>query len=115
VPIPALYDVETGDALLTETSVEHIISILKERGIDAWWEEENDDVFVAPEYSNKKYTRGYDTMDVWFDSGTSWTMLKDLPDRDPSKPLADVNLEGSDQHRGWFQSSLLTSGKYKQG
>lgn len=48
-------------------------------------------------------------MDVWFDSGSSWTMLKDMPDRDPTKPLADVYLEGSDQHRGWFQSSLLTS------
>ncbi|KAI8875117.1 Aminoacyl-tRNA synthetase, partial [Backusella circina FSU 941] len=109
VPIPALYDTETGDALLTETSVEHIISILKERGIDAWWEEKDDDVFVAPEYKDKKYKRGYDTMDVWFDSGTSWTMLRDIPGRDPSKPLADVYLEGSDQHRGWFQSSLLTS------
>lgn len=47
--------------------------------------------------------RGYDTLDVWFDSGTSWKLL-------PS--VADVYLEGSDQHRGWFQSSLLTSGTF---
>lgn len=96
---------------MTETSVEYIIKILRERGTDAWWEEQDDSVFVAPEYRDqgKVYKRGYDTMDVWFDSGTSWTMLKDYPGRDPTKPLADVYLEGSDQHRGWFQSSLLTS------
>ncbi|KAG0177399.1 hypothetical protein DFQ28_005830 [Apophysomyces sp. BC1034] len=111
VPIPALYDAETGEALLTETSVEHIIRVIDERGTDAWWEEEDDSIFVADEYKNngKTYKRGYDTMDVWFDSGTSWTMLKDIPGRDPSKPIADMYLEGSDQHRGWFQSSLLTS------
>lgn len=96
---------------MTETSVEYIIKILQERGTDAWWEEKDDNVFVAPEYRDpaKVYKRGYDTMDVWFDSGTSWTMLKNYPGRDPAKPLADVYLEGSDQHRGWFQSSLLTS------
>ncbi|KAG2198396.1 hypothetical protein INT47_009801, partial [Mucor saturninus] len=110
VPIPALYD-QDGNALLTESSVEYIIQILQERGTDVWWEEKDDSVFVAPEYRDKgkTYTRGYDTMDVWFDSGTSWTMLKNIADRDSSKPLADVYLEGSDQHRGWFQSSLLTS------
>ncbi|KAI8970947.1 tRNA synthetases class I-domain-containing protein [Pilobolus umbonatus] len=110
VPIPALYD-EHGEALLTETSVEYIIKILEERGTDVWWEEKDDSVFVAPEYRNtgKTYKRGYDTMDVWFDSGTSWTMLKDMPGRNPNEAFADVYLEGSDQHRGWFQSSLLTS------
>ncbi|OBZ83347.1 Isoleucine--tRNA ligase [Choanephora cucurbitarum] len=110
VPIPALYD-QDGNALLTETSVEYIIKILQERGTDAWWEEKDDSVFVAPEYrqEGKVYKRGYDTMDVWFDSGTSWTMLNTVSNRDPTKPLADVYLEGSDQHRGWFQSSLLTS------
>ncbi|KAI9492549.1 isoleucyl-tRNA synthetase [Zychaea mexicana] len=108
VPIPALYDTESGEALLTDTSVEHIIRVFEDRGIDAWWEEKDDSVFVAPEYRNtgKQYRRGYDTMDVWFDSGTSWTMIES---RGEDRPLADVYLEGSDQHRGWFQSSLLTS------
>ncbi|KAK4514212.1 uncharacterized protein ATC70_001800 [Mucor velutinosus] len=110
VPIPALYD-QDGKALLTENSVEYIIKILQEKGTDAWWEEQDDSIFVAPEYRDKGkvYKRGYDTMDVWFDSGTSWTMLQNMPGRDPQKPVADVYLEGSDQHRGWFQSSLLTS------
>ncbi|KAI9258793.1 Isoleucyl-tRNA synthetase [Phascolomyces articulosus] len=108
VPIPALYDTATGDALLTDASVEHIIKVFEDRGVDAWWEEQDDSVFVAPEYHNtgKQYRRGYDTMDVWFDSGTSWTMIEP---RGEDRPLADVYLEGSDQHRGWFQSSLLTS------
>ncbi|KAJ8658278.1 isoleucine-tRNA ligase [Lichtheimia ornata] len=112
VPIPALYDVETGEPLLTDSSVEHIIKVFNERGTDCWWEEADDTIFVAPEYRNngKVYKRGYDTMDVWYDSGTSWTMIKEYTGRDgKDKPLADVYLEGSDQHRGWFQSSLLTS------
>lgn len=47
-------------------------------------------------------------MDVWFDSGASWTILRDQGCKAESEPLADIYLEGSDQHRGWFQSSLLT-------
>ena len=53
------------------------------------------------------WKKGTDTMDVWFDSGTSWSMLEGLGQQ-PGRPLADVCLEGSDQHRGWFQSQLLT-------
>ncbi|CAO3617646.1 unnamed protein product [Cunninghamella blakesleeana] len=114
VPIPALYDSETGEALLTETSVQHIIDIFDKHGsTDIWWEADDDNLFVAPQYKNngKSYIRGYDTMDVWFDSGTSWTMLDGIHGRSilSNEPLADVCLEGSDQHRGWFQSSLLTS------
>ncbi|CAO3658029.1 unnamed protein product [Umbelopsis ramanniana] len=111
VPIPVLYDVETDVPLLTESNIAHILKVIDEKGIDSWWSEEDDMVFVAPEYkkSGKQYKRGYDTMDVWFDSGSSWTLVDGMEGRDPSKPVADVYLEGSDQHRGWFQSSLLTS------
>ncbi|ORX51537.1 isoleucyl-tRNA synthetase [Hesseltinella vesiculosa] len=112
VPIPALYNIDTNEPLLTEDNVKHIIDTFDSHGsTDIWWEAEDDQLFVAPQYrdNGKTYRRGYDTMDVWFDSGTSWTMLKDLPDRSPGQPLADMYLEGSDQHRGWFQSSLLTS------
>ncbi|GAB5593821.1 isoleucine-tRNA ligase [Umbelopsis nana] len=111
VPIPVLYDVETDEPLLTEASIAHIVKVIDEKGIDSWWSEADDMVFVAPEYKlpGKAYKRGYDTMDVWFDSGTSWTLVDGLEGRDPAKPVADLYLEGSDQHRGWFQSSLLTS------
>jgi isoleucyl-tRNA synthetase len=98
VPIPALYD-ENGAAVLTDKSVAHIISVIDKRGIDAWWTDaENDPAWVVPGLDGT-YRRGKDTMDVWFDSGTSWTQ---------TDQQADVYLEGSDQHRGWFQSSLLT-------
>lgn len=101
VPIPALYD-KNGDAVMTEESVKHIISVIRERGTDAWWSDKPDDpAWIAPSLrSLGEYRRGTDTMDVWFDSGSSWTHEGDVQ--------ADVYLEGSDQHRGWFQSSLLT-------
>ncbi|RAL04275.1 isoleucine--tRNA ligase ISM1 [Aspergillus ibericus CBS 121593] len=110
VPIPALYHRGTGDALLTKDSVSHIMNVIEERGIDAWWTDEaNDPAWVPPslrDASGPGYRRGTDTMDVWFDSGTSWTEI-DIPYRDGESP-ADVYLEGTDQHRGWFQSGLLT-------
>ncbi|CAG8703564.1 6098_t:CDS:2, partial [Ambispora gerdemannii] len=55
------------------------------------------------------YKRGIDTMDVWFDSGVSWTLIEGMFKRSGGEPIADLYFEGSDQHRGWFQSSLLTS------
>lgn len=98
VPIPALYN-EDGKAVLTDATVAHIISVIRDRGIDAWWTDPVDDpAWVLPGLSGT-YRRGKDTMDVWFDSGTSWTQ---------TTQQADVYSEGTDQHRGWFQSSLLT-------
>lgn len=106
VPIPVLHD-ERGEALLSTESTSHIISILREKGMDYWWEGPTED-FISPSHRGGLYTKGNDTLDVWFDSGSSWTMLEEAALRPASKPLADVYLEGSDQHRGWFQSSLLT-------
>jgi isoleucyl-tRNA synthetase len=106
VPIPALYKVEgeTLEATMDSATIEHVINVIKERGIDAWWRDAHDDPVWKPEHLTGTYIRGRDTMDVWFDSGTSWTLLPDQADQ----PVADVYLEGTDQHRGWFQSSLLT-------
>lgn len=108
VPIPALYKVQ-GDSLeatMDSKTIEHLIKTIEERGIDAWWTDApSDPAWTPPHLANTgTYVRGRDTMDVWFDSGTSWKLLP------PSKdgPVADVYLEGTDQHRGWFQSSLLT-------
>lgn len=109
VPIPALYHHATGEAVLTQDSVSHIMNVIEKRGIDAWWTDAADDItWIPPSLRDKThglcYRRGTDTMDVWFDSGTSWALLDLPPDRHP----ADVYIEGSDQHRGWFQSGLLT-------
>lgn len=101
VPVPALYD-DNGDAIMTEESVRHIISVIRKRGTDAWWSDDPADQAWIPSSLQHmgEYRRGTDTMDVWFDSGSSWTH--------EGGARADVYLEGSDQHRGWFQSSLLT-------
>jgi isoleucyl-tRNA synthetase len=106
VPIPALYDTK-GDPLLDSNSMEHIISVLEEKGTEHWWKGDVKD-FTPPAHVGETLTKGVDTLDVWFDSGSSWTMLEEVRKQDHSAPLADVYLEGSDQHRGWFQSSLLT-------
>ena len=108
VPIPALYHVnrrgENGEAIMTAETVQHIINVISERGSDAWWTDAEDEAaWIPSSLPPGKYRRGRDTMDVWFDSGTSWTQLP----QDRSPP-ADVYIEGTDQHRGWFQSSLLT-------
>ena len=112
VPIPALYHKDTDQAILTEESVAHVIKTIKSRGIEAWWTDSQDDPAWIPESllgrsGENLFRRGSDTMDVWFDSGTTWTQIQEDKPR-PGQPLADVYLEGSDQHRGWFQSSLLT-------
>jgi isoleucyl-tRNA synthetase len=110
VPIPALYDKTTGQAVLTKETVSHIMNVIEERGIDAWWTDSPEDPSWIPQHlqheNSPGYRRGTDTMDVWFDSGTSWTQVED-GSLGRERP-ADIYLEGTDQHRGWFQSSLLT-------
>lgn len=111
VPIPALYHRETNEAVLTEDSVSHIISVIQERGIDAWWtDDESDPAWTHPLLRSSDgqttYRRGKDTMDVWFDSGTSWTQTSQS--LECRSNVASCYIEGTDQHRGWFQSSLLT-------
>ncbi|RMZ72892.1 isoleucyl-trna synthetase [Pyrenophora seminiperda CCB06] len=113
VPIPALYRrVEEQGGKMVATmdvpTIEHVVEVIKQRGVDAWWTDELDDPAWTPPHlvGTGTYVRGRDTMDVWFDSGTSWTLLP--PRQQEDQPVADVYLEGTDQHRGWFQSSLLT-------
>lgn len=105
VPIPALFNKQTGEAVMTPETIDHIVSVIEQRGIDAWWADPEDDAAWIPSTLDAgAYRRGKDTMDVWFDSGTAWKSLAPRADG----TVADVFLEGTDQHRGWFQSSLLT-------
>mmetsp|Transcript_26336 Transcript_26336/g.26770 ORF Transcript_26336/g.26770 Transcript_26336/m.26770 type:complete len:537 (+) Transcript_26336:200-1810(+) len=109
VPIPVFYDKETGnEVLLNDSTLEHIENIIAEQGCDAWWKLDEADL-LPEEYRAEadKWKKGTDTMDVWFDSGSSWAGVANT--RDELSYPADMYLEGSDQHRGWFQSSLLTS------
>ncbi|MBW4688746.1 MAG: isoleucine--tRNA ligase [Komarekiella atlantica HA4396-MV6] len=108
VPIPVFYDEETGEPLLNEETINHVQAIIAEKGSDAWWELSVIDLLPESYRNNgRSYRRGTDTMDVWFDSGSSWAAV--LKQRPELHYPADLYLEGSDQHRGWFQSSLLTS------
>ncbi|CEQ39985.1 SPOSA6832_01558, partial [Sporobolomyces salmonicolor] len=125
VPIPVVYSypssasdlIASSTPYLTPSNIDHIISVLSrhEQGTDYWWTGEAEE-FVEPEElersrkEGRKWRKGTDTMDVWFDSGVSWTLLREQGVRSSSSEgaLADVYFEGSDQHRGWFQSSLLT-------
>jgi isoleucyl-tRNA synthetase len=106
VPIPVFYDEETNEPLLNEETIAHVQAIVAEKGSDAWWELSIEDL-LPTKYHGRKYRKGTDTMDVWFDSGSSWAAV--LKQREALRYPADMYLEGSDQHRGWFQSSLLTS------
>lgn len=109
VPIPVFYDKETGkEVLLNDSTLKHIEKVFAEHGSDAWWKFDEKDL-LPEEFRGEadKWQKGTDTMDVWFDSGSSWAGVASA--RDELRYPADMYLEGSDQHRGWFQSSLLTS------
>ncbi len=108
VPIPVFYDEATGEVLLNEETINHVQAIIAAKGSDAWWELSIEELLPKSYHNNgKSYRRGTDTMDVWFDSGSSWAAV--TKQRPELRYPADMYLEGSDQHRGWFQSSLLTS------
>ncbi|PRT55177.1 Isoleucine--tRNA ligase, mitochondrial [Wickerhamiella sorbophila] len=108
VPIPVLHHKESHEVLLNHDCVTHIIDRIDkmgDEGLAQWFTPEEDVSAWLPDSMSSKaaeYRKGTDTMDVWFDSGTSWTLF---PSSD--RPV-DFYLEGSDQHRGWFQSSLLS-------
>lgn len=89
-------------------TLDHIEKLFTEHGSDCWWTMDESEL-LPEEYKGEadKWQKGTDTMDVWFDSGSSWAGV--AQSRDELAYPADVYLEGSDQHRGWFQSSLLTS------
>ncbi len=108
VPIPVFYDTETGEVLLNAETISHVQELIRQKGSDIWWELSVEEL-LPPQYRDNgiTYRKGTDTMDVWFDSGSSWAAV--LKQRDQLAYPADLYLEGSDQHRGWFQSSLLTS------
>lgn len=108
VPIPVFYDEETNEPLLNADTISHVQQIFAERGSDAWWELSVEELLPEPYRSNgRSYRKGFDTMDVWFDSGSSWAAV--AQQREGLHYPVEMYLEGSDQHRGWFQSSLLTS------
>ncbi|QHO34002.1 hypothetical protein HN873_028614 [Arachis hypogaea] len=108
VPIPVFYHLQSREPLMNKETINHVKSIIAQKGSDAWWYMTIEDL-LPTKYRDRaaEYEKGTDTMDVWFDSGSSWASV--LRKRDCLSFPADLYLEGTDQHRGWFQSSLLTS------
>ncbi|WP_077622089.1 isoleucine--tRNA ligase [Sediminibacillus massiliensis] len=110
VPIPVFYG-ENRTPIITEETINHVSNLFKEHGSNIWFEWEAKDLlpegYVSEHSPNGKFTKETDIMDVWFDSGSSHEGV--LNGRPELKRPADVYLEGSDQYRGWFNSSISTS------
>ena len=109
VPIPALDCTSCGEAVLTRELVERAAEVFDQYGADAWYERPLEEFvpqgLTCPSCGSAQFERERDILDVWFDSGSSHEAV--LPFRPELTWPADMYLEGSDQHRGWFQSSLL--------
>lgn len=112
IPIPIVFLKKTNEPILHVDVIEYIIQKLKKFGCDEWFKEEANIDRWLPEklkLNQHLYMKSIDTLDVWFDSGTSWsTLFKNMTNQNFEKEQADIYFEGNDQYRGWFQSSLLT-------
>jgi len=106
VPIAVFVNKSTGEPLRDQAVMDRIIEAFRVEGADAWFARDAQD-FLGPDYNAADFDQVTDILDVWFDSGCTHTFV--LEARDDLKWPADLYLEGSDQHRGWFQSSLLES------
>ena len=111
VPIPMFYCEDCGKEYITPESIAKVADIFRKDGADAWYAMDANDLIVEGAKCScgcTKFKKETDIMDVWFDSGVSHAAVVDNRDYLGDGP-ADLYLEGADQYRGWFQSSLLTS------
>ncbi|KRK40473.1 isoleucine--tRNA ligase [Loigolactobacillus bifermentans] len=110
VPLPIFYG-EDGAAIITPETIDHVANLFAEFGSNVWFDREAKDLlpdgFTSEHSPNGTFTKENDIMDVWFDSGSSHQGV--LAERDYLEYPADLYLEGADQYRGWFNSSLITS------
>ena len=111
VPIPIFYCDNCGKDIVTPETIDHVANLFAENSSNIWFEKEADELvpngFVCPHCGGVHFSKETDIMDVWFDSGSTHAGV--LDQRDYLKFPADIYLEGGDQYRGWFQSSMLTS------
>jgi len=111
VPIPIFYCDDCGEAVINDQTLDSVKSIFAEEGSSAWYKYPAEKLlpedYSCPHCEGKSFSKEEDIMDVWFDSGTSHKAV--LETRDNLSWPAQVYLEGTDQYRGWFNSSLLTA------
>ncbi|WP_297881452.1 isoleucine--tRNA ligase [uncultured Campylobacter sp.] len=110
VPIAFFRDKSTKEPIFDEKILNNIYEIFKAKGADTWWQMEISELLPQDSgYKPENLEKVMDILDVWFDSGSTWKAVLQSGAYDAGKFPADMYLEGSDQHRGWFQSSLLLS------
>ena len=113
VPIPVFYCEDCGEVIVTDETIENVAKIFEKESSDAWVKYSTEELlpkgFVCPKCGKTHIKKENDIMDVWFDSGVSWRAVVEKRSDELGTIPVDMYLEGSDQHRGWFQSSLLTS------
>lgn len=113
VPIPIFYCEDCGEVICTEETIENVAKMFEKESSDAWVKYSAEELlpkgFVCPKCGKNHFKKEKDIMDVWFDSGISWRAVVEKRADELGHTPVDMYLEGSDQHRGWFQSSLLTS------
>jgi isoleucyl-tRNA synthetase len=128
LPIPAFFGEKPGEVLLTKASVQAVADVVRQQGSDAWFKLEAKELLANYDLTNDAdapawlkaggqeavglaaLNKGPDIFDVWFESGSSWNAVivqRGLAHDPKERPVTDLYLEGSDQHRGWFQCSLL--------
>lgn len=113
VPIPIFYCEDCGEVICNDETIENVAQIFEKESSDAWVNRSVEELlpsgFVCPKCGKNHFRKEKDIMDVWFDSGISWRAVVEKRADELGHTPVDMYLEGSDQHRGWFQSSLLTS------
>ena len=113
VPIPVFYCEDCGEIIVTPQTIENVANIFEKESSDAWVKYEAKDLlpqgFTCPNCGKNHFTKETDIMDVWFDSGITWRAVVENRKEELGEAPVEMYLEGSDQHRGWFQSSLLTA------
>jgi isoleucyl-tRNA synthetase len=111
IPITVFYCNTCKQPLVNQETIDHVARLFEEKGADIWFEEGTHHLLPkgahCPQCGGKDFSKEMDILDVWFDSGVSWAAV--LEKRSNLEFPASLYLEGSDQHRGWFHSSLLTS------
>ena len=110
VPIAFFRRKDTKEPIFDDEILDNVAAIFEQKGADAWWDSEIKDLLPANcKFEPQNLEKVMDILDVWFDSGSTWAAVLKSGDYDAGGYPADMYLEGSDQHRGWFQSSLLLS------
>lgn len=110
VPIPIFICQDCGKPLVNRQTIQAVADLFREQGSNAWFEKTASEILPAGTTCScgcDRFEKESDTMDVWFDSGSSWRAV--IEKREGQTTPVDVYLEGNDQYRGWFQSSMLTS------